>query len=387
MLMQKKTVHFIIPCYKGRESIKKCLDSIQNQTYPKEYIKISVIENGPRDQIEAIAASYQNCFYHYNPKKGRSEARNYLLDQITSDFIAYIDVDVELSSNWLEESLLTIQSPYCAAVTGPVYKNGNRWIDQFRKSIANLTTDGASNILENPFVLGAINTAASLFRTSALKAVGGFDTSFKRSEDYELTHRLLRSGYTLATTGKATAIVDWDRGAFEYFVTRFFQMGYYSSKAYYKHGLAFTSFLKGHTLKTTKEKKQDKNSYFLIGWPIVNLFFISGQFIGRVKFKSTPLWNPYQFKKKLVISRREKNFMFELNPKFEILTIRGDVRLYSREKKSFLQVPDDVKEALGKILKNPIYNINEMIDELPISKMIDHQLLINNVREKSGVKS
>ena len=373
--MRPKSVHFIIPAYKASKTISACLDSIVKQTYPSHLYEISVVENGPADGIDSVVNQYPNCTYHYNPVKGRSEARNYLLKVIEAEFIAFIDVDVVLDKRWLEECVLSMTSPYCAAVTGPVYKEGDQWLDQFRKRVTDFTTNGLSNILENPNTLGGINTAAVLFRTSALKKIRGFDTSFKRSEDYELTHRLIRSGYVLRTTDKATASVYWDRGLFEYFVSRYFQMGLYAPKAHLRHGIPVISFWNSLPVRGFMKLLKIKDPLLLMGWLCINASFVLGHQLGKWKFRRTKRWEPQMFPKRVILSQVDKTTIYEFNPHWEIVIVRNQLRLYNRRMLKFFFPPEDIQSMIIQMLdtsKLQIQNVREkkLIDELFLNQFL-----------------
>lgn len=340
------SVHFIIPSYKGTGTIEACLDSIVSQDYPKDLIRISVVENGPRTHINYLVPSYKNCSYYYNPVQGRSEARNFLLHEVESEFIAYVDVDVVLSKTWLKEALANITNSYCAASTGQIFRTGDRWIDDYRRKVS-LNT----NTMENPGSLGCINTAAVLMRTSILKDVGGFDTSFKRSEDLELTHRLLRSGYIISTSDNAIADVYWDRSYFEYFVNRFFQMGMYLAKAKLRHNI------NSKIGKTT-------------------LLFILGYYFGRLKFIRTKPYEP-QVKPKIFFVSNEKLQMtaYEWNPEWEIIIIENIIRLYNRTYGKSLLPFTDVEKIIHGLLETSFYHIEGPEDQGPFNKLLKDQIL------------
>jgi glycosyltransferase involved in cell wall biosynthesis len=249
-------IRFIIPCFRGKKTLEKCIDSILSQDYPTHLIQISVIENGPKEGVEELVLNYPNCTYDYSDLQGRSRARNYLLPTIPEAFIAYIDVDVTLEKNWLRSSLKAFESPHIAAVAGPVMRVGSSCTDQYRQFVSEMNTGGTHNTLNNPHGFGTINTAALIIKTDILRKIGGFNEALERSEDMELTHRLLKNGY-LIQASRALAYVSWDRGALEYFTIRVIESAASHAQVNHLHGIPFPgwrSFLREVKFSFPKNK-------------------------------------------------------------------------------------------------------------------------------------
>lgn len=372
-MLEAKNVHFIIPSFEGMGTIRACLDSIANQDYPSSLIKISIVENGPRSIDPTIIGNYQNCSYFYNPLTGRSQARNFLLDMIDSEFIAYVDVDVVLDKNWLKESLKSMSIPFCAATTGPVIRKGSSWLDHFRRKLSDNTTNSQSNTMENPTTVGCLNTAAVLMRTAVLKQLKGFDTSFLRSEDHELTHRLLRSGYIISTSANAKSEVYWDRGYREYFTTRFFQMGLYSAKANLRHGIVVPKMM------NLNRMKQFEGPIVKLGWLVTHSSFYFGYKIGLWKFKQQKLWEPKITPKRFLILNEIESprlSLYEWNPEWEIVIIREHIHLFHRTSAKFYQLQKEASQILLRILRQLSYTVDSSKSHAFINSLMRDQLIL-----------
>ena len=95
-----KVIHFIIPCHRSSQTLVACLDSILGLQYPRELIKISVVEYGVRDsQIRELLQHY-DVAHHFLAQNSPAHAYNYLLGKIDEELIAYIDADVILDREW-----------------------------------------------------------------------------------------------------------------------------------------------------------------------------------------------------------------------------------------------------------------------------------------------
>ena len=104
------TVAVLIPTYKPSWYLRRCLKSIDNQTLPKDKFKVYIALNGPKDNFEeVIHSALENTNFNYEffyiEKAGVSNARNYLIDNSVEPFIAFVDDDDVLSSNYLENLL------------------------------------------------------------------------------------------------------------------------------------------------------------------------------------------------------------------------------------------------------------------------------------------
>lgn len=73
-----KKISIIVPVYNSAKTIKRCLDSLINQTYNN--LEIIVVDDGSNDESATIIKliSKQESFvkYFYQPNSGVSAARN-----------------------------------------------------------------------------------------------------------------------------------------------------------------------------------------------------------------------------------------------------------------------------------------------------------------------
>ena len=102
-----KMISVIVPVYNVEPYLRKCLDSIINQTYRD--LEILVVDDGSTDGSGKICDEYvkqdERIQVFHTENKGLSPARNLGLDKATGDWIGFVDSD-----DWIEpdmyESLL-----------------------------------------------------------------------------------------------------------------------------------------------------------------------------------------------------------------------------------------------------------------------------------------
>lgn len=95
-----KKISVIIPVYNCEEYIKRCIDSIINQTY--DNIQIIVVNDGSTDNTENILKNYTNITLINKKNEGVSKARNTGLSLADGDYVYFCDADDFLEKNAFE---------------------------------------------------------------------------------------------------------------------------------------------------------------------------------------------------------------------------------------------------------------------------------------------
>ena len=90
-----KKISVIIPVYNTSKLLRRCLDSVINQTYKN--LEIILINDGSTDDSLSICKEYsQNdsrIILIDKENEGGGKARNAGLDRATGDYIAFVDSD------------------------------------------------------------------------------------------------------------------------------------------------------------------------------------------------------------------------------------------------------------------------------------------------------
>jgi len=88
-------VSVIVPVYNVEKYLRKCLDSLVNQTL--EDIEIIAVDDGSTDSsidiIKEYAEKHSNIKYYQKENGGLSDARNFGLKMATGKYIAFLDSD------------------------------------------------------------------------------------------------------------------------------------------------------------------------------------------------------------------------------------------------------------------------------------------------------
>ena len=97
-------ISVIVPIYKTELYLRKCVDSLINQTYTN--LEIILVDDGSPDGCPQICDEYaakdSRIKVIHKENGGVSAARNFGLDHASGAFIAYIDSDDYVSENYIE---------------------------------------------------------------------------------------------------------------------------------------------------------------------------------------------------------------------------------------------------------------------------------------------
>lgn len=100
--MKKKLISIIVPVYKVENELKRCVDSLVNQTYNN--IEIILVDDGSPDRCPQMCDEFAKADNRikviHKENGGLSDARNVGLLQADGDYVLYVDSDdyIELDS-------------------------------------------------------------------------------------------------------------------------------------------------------------------------------------------------------------------------------------------------------------------------------------------------
>ena len=105
--MSKPLISIIIPIYKVEPYLRRCLDSVVNQTYTN--LEIILIDDGSPDGCPQICDEYaakdNRIVVIHKKNGGLSEARNTGLDICKGEYVTFIDSDDWAKKNYIETLL------------------------------------------------------------------------------------------------------------------------------------------------------------------------------------------------------------------------------------------------------------------------------------------
>ena len=194
-------ISIIVPVYKVEPYLRKCIDSILNQTF-KDF-ELILVDDGSPDNCGKICDEYaekdERIIVIHNENMGVSSARNCGIDKARGKYIAFIDPDDEIESNMYEELIELSEKngldiSLCKIKTSDI-KLGDIYTSEiFKKDILNkceIKNELIPSILNGKSfsIYSSVNKLyrSNLFKKSKLR----FDCKLTHGEDARLNMRLL----------------------------------------------------------------------------------------------------------------------------------------------------------------------------------------------------
>ncbi|HEY8283021.1 MAG TPA: glycosyltransferase [Chloroflexota bacterium] len=184
-------VSIVVATHNRPEDLARCLPSLLSLHYPN--FEVIVVDNAPSssstaDLIKDVFGDETRIRYVREDRPGLGCAHNRGLREVRGEIVAFTDDDVLADPYWLAQLVMGFSvGPNVACVTGLIFPRElqsqvQMWIEQYggfgkgcARRIFDLTENRAKNRLF-PYAAGAFGSGANMaFRTSALRAMGGFD--------------------------------------------------------------------------------------------------------------------------------------------------------------------------------------------------------------------
>ena len=180
-------VTVVIPCYNQAHFLGEAIESILSQSYPN--FEILVVDDGSTDDTSEVATRYPRVRCIRQENRGLAGARNTGIGHARGEYLVFLDADDRLLPEALEAGVRELEAhPECAFVSGHC-----RWITGDGSPLTGWQQHRVEGDPYTELLRGCpIFVPAVMYRCSIFESVGGFDTSFKAAEDYDLYYRIAR---------------------------------------------------------------------------------------------------------------------------------------------------------------------------------------------------
>lgn len=212
--------------------LSRLLESLANQTTPRELYEVIVIENGSSMAME-IAIRFGARYLHLaNPNT--YAARNVGIRESNGEYVLSIDSDCIATPQWSQAYLDGFRSsPELAALGGPIERFDPQTPAQ-RFGTNLVEGQRHLNYLMSIMPLPYVVTANCAYRKSAITQVGGFDEELLSGGDVDICYKLGLAGYRLGICSEAVVYHDNRRTVRSHF-RRFFQYARYQTLLFKKY--------------------------------------------------------------------------------------------------------------------------------------------------------
>ncbi len=191
-------ISVVVPCYNRSNLIKKCIDSVLNQTF-KDF-ELIIIDNGSTDDTKAVVQSYidrdSRVKYFWQENTGSpAGSRNSGIRNSSGEWISFLDSD----DRWLDNKLEVVSKEikHSTEQTIAISHWENHYIDNIFSKVLYHGYLGNENLYKKLLFKGnCYSTSAMTVKKSAILEVGLFNErrSYFAVEDYDMWLRLSNIG-------------------------------------------------------------------------------------------------------------------------------------------------------------------------------------------------
>jgi succinoglycan biosynthesis protein ExoA len=221
-------VDVVIPALDAAATLDSCLDAVLQQDYDGPVGVVVAVGPGrdaTREIAEARARDDSRVRVISNPSGRTPAGLNLASAAGSAPVVARVDAQSVLPPRYLKQAVATLQRTGAANVGGlqrPVGDNGLQRViaigmcSPFGAGPARFRRDGYEGPTDTVYL--------GVFRRDALDAVGGFDETLDRNQDYELNWRLRDAGEEV-WLDPALVVTYRPRATFRQLASQYFQYG------------------------------------------------------------------------------------------------------------------------------------------------------------------
>lgn len=203
---QRPLISIIIPTYKNRGGLYRSIQSALNQTYTNIEV-IVVDDNSPESEersateniMEEFLGNPKVIYLKHEENKNGAAARNTGIKVARGQYIAFLDDDDEWlpSKLDLQEEFMHHNKQYDCVYCLAYINNREEYTKCYE---GNATMPMLMNRTK-------MFTPCLVFQAASLKAIGGFDESFRRHQDYELLTKFFSHDFQIGCLRERLVVI------------------------------------------------------------------------------------------------------------------------------------------------------------------------------------
>ncbi len=184
----RPSISVIVPVYNNSAKLERCLTALCDSL--SEDVEVIVVDDASTENIGPVAKSFACRYVRLNENKGPAYCRNLGVKESKGKILLFTDSDCYVMKNWAKIFAQTLEMHHAQdsaikAVCGRLDSN-----PRFT-SMSHAYTGYAYVIGKTARFIDHLNTACvGIYRSDFFEA-GGFDESFRNSEDTDLGLKLL----------------------------------------------------------------------------------------------------------------------------------------------------------------------------------------------------
>jgi len=198
------------------QRLKRCLDSVNQITYPKNQLEVIYVDSQSSDgSLELAASKGIKTATVSHSKLTAALARNIGWNMAEGKYIFFLDADTVIYPDFISKALSEFDNPKIGVVSGHLRELNPH------ASIFNLIFDIDWDISARHYCGGN-----ALIRREALEKVRGYNSDLIAGEEPEMCERLKAQGFLVKHISEPMALHDLHMHTFSQYWKRCFRSGY-----------------------------------------------------------------------------------------------------------------------------------------------------------------
>jgi len=195
----------IVPVYNNSGLLRKCLQALESQSFPRTHYEIIVIDNDSTERIIDVTNDFPNVILGFEKKIGSYAARNTGITIASGNILAFTDSDCIPTETWIENGVhALLDAQNCGLVAGKVdffFKNPDTPNASEFYDLVNCLDQKKYVKTEKFGATANIFTFAQIFQEFGL-----FDANLKSGGDKEWGQRIAEKGLGIYYTPDAVVM-------------------------------------------------------------------------------------------------------------------------------------------------------------------------------------
>ncbi|KND48193.1 MAG: biofilm PGA synthesis N-glycosyltransferase PgaC [Parcubacteria bacterium C7867-006] len=193
------TVTIIVPCWNEEKTVGKTIHSLLNLDYPKDKLKIMIVDDGSTDKTWEVIQKFKNnpqIEIHTKPNGGKYTALNYGLSKLTTDLVGCLDADSYVHKDTLKKIVYYFQDRETMAVAPSIKLWEPKSILQLLQKIEYGFGIFTRKMFQYMNAIYITPGPFSIFRKEVFEKLGPYRHAHN-TEDIEIALRMQENGFKI----------------------------------------------------------------------------------------------------------------------------------------------------------------------------------------------
>lgn len=204
-LKKYPSVTIIVPCWNEETTVSRTIHSLLNLDYPKDKLKIMVVDDGSKDNTWSVVQKFRNhpqIELHSKENGGKYTALNFGISKLSTDLVGCLDADSYVHKDAMKKIALYFEDKETMAVAPSIKLWQPKTVLQLLQKVEygfGIFTRKMFHYMQAIYITPG---PFSIFRREVFEKLGGYKHAHN-TEDIEIALRMQKNGYKIAHAHQA----------------------------------------------------------------------------------------------------------------------------------------------------------------------------------------